>query len=534
VIAARIDRLPPAAKALLQRAAVIGRYFAYRTLQAVTGEPPDLERAVATLLRTELIREWTPMPDRQYVFKHALTQEAAEASLLAEQRREIHRLVATHLESTLGDDAGEGAAVLAHHWYHAGQWERALEHTLRAAERAHGLYDRPAAIAHYWRALELFDHLPPTIERQRRHADATATLIRTPGFAQNDTVIRVGLQHLDRALAACADGGDVPRLARLQALKGYFVRDEDLVKSAVSHAEASKDPLTQAFVLDRYGAYLGPSGRLDEALTQFSRSIVLFAAQGARFQQAMNINYGGRCYSARAGRLDDSLRYAAQFRELAAEMGDARLLAWRAMEAEPYSYLGAWNDVIRVAEESLPLAWRIGETNVILFVSAWLGLACLKVGRIADARQVVDRAAEHWQVNRDATPFALTYLTTAGALTRLAAGEVTAALDMARRALDLAERSQFPMEQGAAHRALGQAHAAMSNRVEADAAFRRSLEILEDIRCWPELGQTLLAYGQFKRGDDGAEGRASIERARVMFEEIGATGWVVEAQAALE
>ena len=81
---------------------------------------------------------------------------------------------------------------------------------------------------------------------------------------------------------------------------------------------------------------------------------------------------------------------------------------------------------------------------------------------------------------------------------------------------------------------LGQAYAATGNPVEAEAAFRESLGILDRIRSWPEVGQTLLAYGQFKvRGDD-VEGRALIERARAMFEEIGAAGWVDEAQSALE
>jgi hypothetical protein len=98
------------------------------------------------------------------------------------------------------------------------------------------------------------------------------------------------------------------------------------------------------------------SGRWDEALTQFGHSIAIYAEQGVRVQHAMSINYGGRCYSARAGRLADSLRYACEFREIATELGTAPLLAWRAMEAEPYLYLGAWNDVIRVAEESLPIA----------------------------------------------------------------------------------------------------------------------------------------------------------------------------------
>jgi predicted ATPase len=47
MIGARIDRLPAAAKALLQHAAVIGRFFAYRTLRALSDEPAELDRALA-------------------------------------------------------------------------------------------------------------------------------------------------------------------------------------------------------------------------------------------------------------------------------------------------------------------------------------------------------------------------------------------------------------------------------------------------------------------------------------------------------
>jgi tetratricopeptide (TPR) repeat protein len=204
------------------------------------------------------------------------------------------------------------------------------------------------------------------------------------------------------------------------------------------------------------------------------------------------------------------------------------------MEAEPYLYQGAWDDVIRVAEESLPIAWQIGETMVILFGSAWLGLAYLKKGRLADARRVIDHAIALWQARRDSTLFSLAYLTTAAALARLAGGETEAALESARKALDYADRSRFRLEQGVAHRVLGQAYAATDNPSEADAAFRESLRILEDIRSWPEVGQTLLAYGRFHLPSNLVEGRALIERARAMFEDIGAAGWVDEAQAALE
>jgi hypothetical protein len=73
----------------------------------------------------------------------------------------------------------------------------------------------------------------------------------------------------------------------------------------------------------------------------------------------------------------------------------------------------------------------------------------------------------------------------------------------------------------------------MGARTEADAAFRRSLEILGSIQSRPELAQTLLAYGRFRRGDNTLENRALIERALRLFEEMNATGWVEEARAAL-
>jgi hypothetical protein len=73
----------------------------------------------------------------------------------------------------------------------------------------------------------------------------------------------------------------------------------------------------------------------------------------------------------------------------------------------------------------------------------------------------------------------------------------------------------------------------MGDRAEADAAFRRSIEVLEEIQSRPELAQTLLAYGRFRRGDNTLENRALIERALRLFEQMSATGWIEEARAAL-
>ena len=66
------------------------------------------------------------------------------------------------------------------------------------------------------------------------------------------------------------------------------------------------------------------------------------------------MTHGGRCYGARAGRLEESLVYARRAYEAGAALDDMRLRALRSMEAEPHMYKGDWDAVVRVAEQALP------------------------------------------------------------------------------------------------------------------------------------------------------------------------------------
>ena len=532
VIAARIDRLPEDAKATLQHAAVVGRFFTRRMLAALAEPEQDLDRAVAPLLRTELIREFARLPEPEYIFKHALTHEAAYASILAERRRVLHERVAAHLEETVGDRSDEHAAVLADHWLHAGRLEEALGWTLRAADRARGLYARPEAIAHYWQALDLLERLPSTPEHQRTHAEAVLMLVGLPGFTRKAADHEAVLRHLDQALLEAKTLGLTTVESRLEAVKGFIVEDEDLMLRALAHAEACGDPLTLATVAGRYGEYLGQHGRYDKALVHIGQSIDLFGAHEGRHQYAMSMAMSGRCHCSRAGRLADAFAYAERGREIAATLGDARLKSWGGMEAEPFMYKGLWEELVRVGEEGLPVAWEIGEWGPILFVSAWVGIGYLKLARLDDARRVILRAVQEARA-RTFPPFAVAYLHIALAQLRLTEGDPAEALATARMALDLAGRSRFRLEEGAAHRVLAQAHDAAADVEAAEREFRASLDILEDIQSQPELGQTLLAYGRFRSRRDPPGGRRLIERALGIFEQIGATGWTAEARAAM-
>jgi tetratricopeptide (TPR) repeat protein len=201
------------------------------------------------------------------------------------------------------------------------------------------------------------------------------------------------------------------------------------------------------------------------------------------------------------------------------------------MEAEPYMYKGLWHDVARVADEGLPHSWKIREWNVIFWVSAWAAIAHVKLDRHELATKLLERALPECEAQRQT--WGMVWLQMALAQVLLARAEVAAALAAARRAAQTAEQSHYRLEQGAALRVLGQVCEVVDDRDAADASFRQSLEVLETIQSRPELAQTLLAYGRFLWRKDEATGRALIERALGLFEEIDATGWIEEARGAL-
>lgn len=127
VLAARIDRLPPEEKRLLQAAAVIGKEVLFPLLQAITGRhEEEVQRGLRHLQATEFLYELRLVPERVYTFKHALTQEVAYQSLLQLARQQYHRQIAQVLEERFPDTVGTQPELLAHHYTEAGLGARAI------------------------------------------------------------------------------------------------------------------------------------------------------------------------------------------------------------------------------------------------------------------------------------------------------------------------------------------------------------------------------------------------------------------------
>ena len=138
ILAARIDRLPPDAKDLLQALAVIGREFSHSLVRAVVPKPDDeLNRLLNDLQLGEFIYEQPAVGDTEYIFKHALTQEVSYNSLLLERRKAIHERVGEAIETLFNQSRiEEHLSELAHHYKQARNAAKAVHFLRRAADQA--------------------------------------------------------------------------------------------------------------------------------------------------------------------------------------------------------------------------------------------------------------------------------------------------------------------------------------------------------------------------------------------------------------
>jgi Adenylate and Guanylate cyclase catalytic domain len=124
VLAARIDRLPPGEKQLLQTAAVIGTEVPLALLQAMAEVPEaPLRLGLTHLQAAEFLYETRLFPAIEYTFKHALTQQVAYGSLLQERRRMLHARIVEALEALAGDRWDDQVERLAHHLAAPGEGE---------------------------------------------------------------------------------------------------------------------------------------------------------------------------------------------------------------------------------------------------------------------------------------------------------------------------------------------------------------------------------------------------------------------------
>jgi tetratricopeptide (TPR) repeat protein len=169
IIAARMDRLEDNIKRTMQLASVIGRDFAFRILQTITGMKKELKSYLLNLQGLEFIYEKRLFPELEYIFKHALTQEVAYNSLLLKRRKEIHGKIGKAIEELYPERLEEFCEMLAYHFDQGQVWDKAVVYQVKAGVKTRQSFALQLAFQYFNRAKEILEKHPPEVPWQVRY-----------------------------------------------------------------------------------------------------------------------------------------------------------------------------------------------------------------------------------------------------------------------------------------------------------------------------------------------------------------------------
>ncbi|HKO22176.1 MAG TPA: adenylate/guanylate cyclase domain-containing protein, partial [Candidatus Eisenbacteria bacterium] len=397
VIAARIDRLADAPKRMLQLGAVIGREFTRRLVDRLAQARDPSDDLLRELTALELILERRLYPELAYMFKHALTQDVAYESLLVQRRRELHALVGHAIEELYADRLPEHYEVLAHHFFKAEDWTRALTYLLKAAEKATLAFGMRQALTHYDHALVAVDRL-----QDRVPAATVIAILR----ARADLYFGLGdfvrsREAAERLVALARRVGDRAAEAAglVQVANGFqwaedFPAAHERLREAIEIAEAldAQGPLAAAL----YGrGYLHAlNGRIDTAEVELSRALLIGRATGdaARVSMTLHVMALNRSWQ---GHYAESVKLAEEGVALAREHRLAIPLGRCLWNIGLASHeMGQHDRALEALGEGLALAERIGDEALIPRFLNTLGFLRLQCGDFGVGIELSERAYE--------------------------------------------------------------------------------------------------------------------------------------------
>jgi tetratricopeptide (TPR) repeat protein len=356
VLAARIDRLPPPVKHLLQSAAVIGKTVALTLLETVAEMAAlELRRGLAQLQAAEFLYETSLFPELEYTFKHALTLEVAYQTLLRERRRMLHAGVLAALEARSREQGPVNVEILAHHAVRGELWESAAAYLFRAGAKAQ-------AEARYGPAVDFYEAAADALKLE---LDVYLELWSTRISTNRVDGLHDLATHVE-ALARRLQAG--PRLAQVQvrqaqaiafasAIPGTLENALALAREAAAGADAA-DLRTRSYAHFVMGVAYRDMGGLEEAIRAYDAGARLFATEAAGHEP-------GLVYPIFVS-----------------------LCGWR---SEVEAALGHFDTAVVTSGEALRVAVEIRHSSSLAIANAFLGYAHLLRGELAAAIAVLER-----------------------------------------------------------------------------------------------------------------------------------------------
>jgi predicted ATPase len=555
VLTARLDRLPPEEKALLQTLAVIGTVCPWRLLTQVVGQPEEaLRQPLGALQAAEFLYEQPARPEPTYHFKHVLTQEAAYASLMTERRRMLHERTAQVLEAFYADRLEEHYGALAHHYRASGNAAKAVTYLQQAGQQALQCAANTEAIQHLTAGLTLLATLPETPMRVQQELDMQIALgpalFATKGHAAPEVE-----QTYARARALCQQVGETPQLFRtLLGLCWFYINTgalqtaQELGEQLCRLTQHEVAPLPRLEAHDALGSALYFLGDYAAAWTHLEQGMALIDPTAPR---ALVLRYGmatGVWCLAIAANVRWCLGYPVQAMRLSQEALDQAQALDQAHGLAIARLFAAilhhrCRDALAVREQAeallaLVIAQELLPRHFAGYGTGYRGWALAMQGQEAEGLAQMRQGLAAVLATGQALSWPLCPVLLAGAAGH--AGEVEEGLRRLAEALAAFEASQRGDMRTEAYRLQGEflLRQAAPDAPRAEACFQQALAVarrqqakswelraaISLARLWQQQGRRakackLLApiYGWFTEGFDTAD----LQEAKALLEELG-------------
>ena len=503
VITARLDQLNEESKRVAQTASVIGREYQYNTLDTIHDAQHQLEESLTDLQRQELVRETSRVPQRVYMFKHALTQETAYASLLMSRRRELHLRVAECLEKSDTERVND----IARHFLEAREPARALPYLVEAGDRAARAYATPEAIGFYDQALEILETVDDLSLARRVYEGLGGALtfaFDIPRAVETyDKMVAVAQAHddLPMQVSALNKKGFVTAL-----MKGELQEAEQLLQNVERLANACGDLPGLAEMHVTYCYIRTAVADFNGALAHQGEAAQLGNAPGMEESRLFGLTHTANTLTYMT-RFDEAWQKAQEARQLAEEIGNLKYLSELHAFAMPFCHLrnGDLDAAYQTAHEGMTMAAQIGASDNESSGALMLGIVA---GLRGDYEQAITWQQRSLQAGRMAgLPFYQ-----ASALCTLGATYLNISMDMASQtaeyhgqAMQLLEMPLGSVMGTLAWAEIGFCHLAFGNVDAADDLFQKGLTtptaMMHLVRPQLLVGAALVAMARNKLDD---------------------------------
>jgi tetratricopeptide (TPR) repeat protein len=540
LIARRLDRLTESSRQLLAVAAIIGREFEFALVQRAAGvDEGEAAEAIEELVRRHLLEV---VGDR-FDFTHDRIREAVRRGLLPPRHKLLSRRVAEAIEAHHASNLEPHHLALASHYRDGEVWEQAVHHFRQAGTRATARSASREAVACFEQALAALGHLPPSRDTREHAIDLRFEMRRPLGLLGETGRL---LEVLREAEALALGLGDQSRLRQvtghMTACRIVMGDLEGAVESgerALSLAAAARDFGLQVMANFELGrAYTG-LGKFRRAIGAFGQNIEMLRGELVRehfgmpnLPAIMSRIWVGGCL-ARLGEFGAASASATEAIRLAETLDHPSSLV------AAYMTLGqvhlAQDDLaaaIPSLERSLELCQKVSFAFQFPALARDLGRAYSRAGRVADGLLLVQRAAEQSASMRLGAIHA-SCLSALGEI-HLRAGRSAEALRSVQQALDLFRVTKQRGAEAEAEWILGDIRSARapSGLEEAEAAYRQSLSLANELGMRPLMARCHLSHGRLCRlAGRAPEAREHVATATTMFREMGMRRGVEDAEA---